>query len=37
MELVSLGSEFGVEVRGIGLLDVASSDSEYLVDLRRGT
>jgi alpha-ketoglutarate-dependent 2,4-dichlorophenoxyacetate dioxygenase len=29
MELVPLGSEFGVEVRGIGLIDVASSDSVY--------
>jgi alpha-ketoglutarate-dependent 2,4-dichlorophenoxyacetate dioxygenase len=27
MELVPLGPEFGVEVRGIGLIDVASSDS----------
>ncbi len=29
MELVPLGAEFGVEVRGIGLIDVASSDSAY--------
>jgi alpha-ketoglutarate-dependent taurine dioxygenase len=29
MELVPLGSEFGVEVRGIGLIDVASSDLVY--------
>jgi alpha-ketoglutarate-dependent taurine dioxygenase len=29
MELVPLGPEFGVEVRGIGLIDVASSDSAY--------
>jgi alpha-ketoglutarate-dependent 2,4-dichlorophenoxyacetate dioxygenase len=29
MELVPLGSEFGVEVRGIGLIDVASSDRGY--------
>jgi hypothetical protein len=29
MELVSLGPEFGVEVRGAGLIDVASSDSTY--------
>jgi alpha-ketoglutarate-dependent 2,4-dichlorophenoxyacetate dioxygenase len=29
MELVSLGPEFGVEVRGIGLIDVAGSDGVY--------
>jgi alpha-ketoglutarate-dependent 2,4-dichlorophenoxyacetate dioxygenase len=29
MELVPLGPEFGVEVRGIGLIDVASSDTAY--------
>jgi alpha-ketoglutarate-dependent 2,4-dichlorophenoxyacetate dioxygenase len=29
MELVPVGPEFGVEVRGIGLIDVASSDSVY--------
>jgi alpha-ketoglutarate-dependent 2,4-dichlorophenoxyacetate dioxygenase len=29
MELVPLGPEFGVEVRGIGLIDVASSDDAY--------
>jgi len=29
MELVPLGPEFGVEVRGIGLIDVASSDTVY--------
>src|ERR1700732_3393734 len=29
MELVPLGPEFGVDVRGIGLIDVASSDSVY--------
>jgi alpha-ketoglutarate-dependent 2,4-dichlorophenoxyacetate dioxygenase len=29
MELVPLGPEFGVEVRGIGLIDVASSDAVY--------
>ena len=29
MELVPLGPEFGVEVRGIGLIDVASSDAAY--------
>jgi alpha-ketoglutarate-dependent 2,4-dichlorophenoxyacetate dioxygenase len=29
MELVSLGPDFGVEVRGIGLIDVASDDSVY--------
>src|ERR1700681_4550362 len=29
MELVPLGAEFGVEVRGIGLIDVASSDTGY--------
>jgi alpha-ketoglutarate-dependent 2,4-dichlorophenoxyacetate dioxygenase len=29
MELVPLGPEFGVEVRGIGLIDVASSDNAY--------
>jgi alpha-ketoglutarate-dependent 2,4-dichlorophenoxyacetate dioxygenase len=29
MELVPLGPEFGVEARGIGLIDVASSDSVY--------
>jgi len=29
LELVPLGPEFGVEVRGIGLLDVAGSDTVY--------
>src|ERR1700736_6129445 len=29
MELIALGPDFGVEVRGIGLIDVASSDSVY--------
>src|ERR1700693_6378632 len=29
MELIALGPDFGVEVRGIGLIDVASSDSAY--------
>jgi alpha-ketoglutarate-dependent 2,4-dichlorophenoxyacetate dioxygenase len=29
MELIALGPNFGVEVRGIGLIDVASSDSAY--------
>jgi len=29
MELSALGPDFGVEVRGIGLIDVASSDSVY--------
>jgi alpha-ketoglutarate-dependent 2,4-dichlorophenoxyacetate dioxygenase len=29
MELVPLGPDFGVEVRGIGLIDVASSDAAY--------
>jgi hypothetical protein len=29
MELVPLGPEFGVEVRGIGVIDVASSDAAY--------
>jgi alpha-ketoglutarate-dependent 2,4-dichlorophenoxyacetate dioxygenase len=29
MELIPLGPDFGVEVRGIGLIDVASSDSIY--------
>jgi hypothetical protein len=29
MELVRLGPEFGVEVRGIGPIDVASSDTVY--------
>src|ERR1700674_2131682 len=29
MELVPLGPEFGVEVRGIGLIDAAISDSVY--------
>src|SRR5580692_3131922 len=29
MELVPLGPDFGVEVRGIGLIDVASSDEAY--------
>ena len=29
MELIPLGPDFGVEVRGIGLIDVASSDSVY--------
>jgi alpha-ketoglutarate-dependent 2,4-dichlorophenoxyacetate dioxygenase len=29
MELVALGPDFGVEVRGIGLIDVVSSDSAY--------
>jgi alpha-ketoglutarate-dependent 2,4-dichlorophenoxyacetate dioxygenase len=29
MELVPLRPEFGVEVRGIGLIDAASSDSAY--------
>src|ERR1700733_9554769 len=29
MELVPLGHEFGVEVRGIGLIDVAGSDTIY--------
>src|ERR1700683_1383397 len=31
MELVPLGPEFGVEVRGISLIDVASSDTAYRV------
>jgi alpha-ketoglutarate-dependent 2,4-dichlorophenoxyacetate dioxygenase len=31
MELIALGPDFGVEVRGIGLIDVASSDSVYHV------
>jgi alpha-ketoglutarate-dependent 2,4-dichlorophenoxyacetate dioxygenase len=29
MELVPLGPDFGVEVRGVNLIDVASSDSAY--------
>jgi hypothetical protein len=29
MELIALGPKFGVEVRGIGLIDVTSSDSVY--------
>src|ERR1700691_310833 len=29
MELVPIGPEFGVEVRGLGLIDVASSDTAY--------
>jgi alpha-ketoglutarate-dependent 2,4-dichlorophenoxyacetate dioxygenase len=29
MELRALGPNFGVEVRGIGLIDLASSDSVY--------
>ena len=29
MELIALGPDFGVEVRGIGLIDVASSDIAY--------
>jgi alpha-ketoglutarate-dependent 2,4-dichlorophenoxyacetate dioxygenase len=29
MELVPLGPEFGVEVRGVGLIDVAGSDTVY--------
>jgi alpha-ketoglutarate-dependent 2,4-dichlorophenoxyacetate dioxygenase len=29
MELIAVGPDFGVEVRGIGLIDVASSDSAY--------
>jgi hypothetical protein len=29
MELVPLGPEFGVEARGIGVIDVASSDAAY--------
>jgi len=28
MELVPLGPDFGVEVRGIALIDVAASDAE---------
>jgi alpha-ketoglutarate-dependent taurine dioxygenase len=29
MKLIPLGSDFGVEVRGTGLIDVASSDADY--------
>jgi hypothetical protein len=29
MELVPLGPDFGVEIRGMGLLDVAASDKAY--------
>ncbi len=29
MELVPLHPDFGVEMRGVGLLDVASSDADY--------